>query len=68
MYLITPEKRHGYIGELIKNNKQSLFIFWVENDAQIRRFKDGVVLEDQQGLFEVIEMVIRHENRNGIQR
>ena len=68
MYLITPEKRHGFIGELIVNNKHSLFIFWVENDAEIRRFEKKVVAEDPHRLFEIMEMVIRHENRNGIQR
>jgi hypothetical protein len=45
-----------------------LFIFWVENDAEIRRFEKKVVAEDPQRLFEIMEMVIRHENRNGIQR
>lgn len=68
MYVKTPEKRHGFIGELITNNKHSLFIFWVENDAEIRRFEKKVVAEDPQRLFEIMEMVKRHENRNGIQR
>lgn len=68
MYVITPEKRHGFIGELITNNKHSLFIFWVENDAEIRRFEKKFVSEDPHRLFEIMEMVKRHENRNGIQK
>lgn len=68
MYLLTPEKRIGFIGELIVNSKYSLFIFWVENDAEIRRFEKKVVTDEPQRLFEIMEMVKRHENRNGIQR
>lgn len=68
MYLITPEKKHGFIGELIASNKHSLFIFWVENEAEIRRFEKKAIAKDPQRLFEIMEMVIRHENRNGIQR
>lgn len=68
MYVITPEKRHGFIGELISSNKHSLFIFWVENDAQIRRFKKKCVAEDPQRLFEIMEMVIRHENRKRMEK
>lgn len=68
MYLITPEKRHGFIGELILSNKHSLFIFWVENDAEIRRFEKKFVSEDPHRLFEIMEMVKKHENRNGIQK
>lgn len=68
MYVITPEKRHGFIGELITNNKHSLFIFWVENDAEIRRFEKKVVAEDPQRLFEIMEMVIRLRKMNAVDR
>lgn len=46
MYLVTAEKKHGCIGELIRSNDKSLFIFWVENDAQISRFNEFVLAED----------------------
>lgn len=68
MYLITPEKRLGRIGELIKNNKQSLLIFWVENDAQIRRFNEFVLAETPQKLFEIIEWEINYESWKRMER
>lgn len=66
MYLITPEKKHGYIGELIKNNKTSLFVFWIDNETQLKRFRDGCIAENPQELFEIIDAVVKHENRKRI--
>lgn len=62
MYLVTAEKKHGCIGELIRSNDKPLFIFWVENDAQIRRFNEFVLSENPQKLFEIIEWETKHES------
>lgn len=53
--MVTAEKKHGCIGELIRSNDKPLFIFWVENDAQIRRFNEFVLAENPQKLFEIIK-------------
>lgn len=55
-------KKHGYIGELIRSNDKPLFIFWIENDAQIRRFNEFVLAENAQKLFEIIEWETKYES------
>lgn len=65
MYLVTAEKKLGYIEELIKKDKP-LFIFWVENEEQISRFNEFVLAENPQKLFEIIEWETKHESRKRI--
>lgn len=61
MYFITKEKRSGSIGELKRNNKQSLFIFQIDNDAEARRFNSGYVAETLEKLFQIIDLVVKND-------
>lgn len=67
MYLLTTEKRVGYIGKLARSDQSFLFIFRVENETEIRRFQQKVVVEGLERLFEIIEMVVKHERGTRIQ-
>lgn len=40
MYLITAEKKVGYIGRLTRSEENFLYIFKVENETEIKRFNE----------------------------
>ncbi len=61
MYIITREKKGGSIAELKRNNKQSLFIFRIDNDAEARRFNSGHVAETLEKLFQIIDLVVKND-------
>lgn len=55
-------------GVLIKNKRTTIQIYQLQNETDEKRFKDGVVVETPQEVFEIIDWVIRYENRGRIQR
>ncbi len=67
MYLITTEERVGYIGKLARNDQKFLYIYQVNNETEIKRFQQKVVVEGLERLFELIEMVVKHERGTRIQ-
>lgn len=55
-------------GVLIKNKRTTIQIYQLQNETDEKKFKDGVVVETPQEVFEIIDWVIRYENRGRIQR
>lgn len=55
------------MGKLARNDQKFLYIYQVNNETEIKRFQQKVVVEGLERLFEIIEMVVRHERGTRIQ-
>lgn len=68
MFLVTPEmsdkvKRQGFY----ITKEKSIFIYEIESNAELKLFKDGVVCDDLEEVFFIIERV-KNANRGRIQK
>lgn len=45
-------------GQLARNDQKFLYIYQVNNETEIKRFQQKVVVEGLERLFEIIEMVV----------
>lgn len=67
MYLITAEKKVGYIGRLTRSEENFLYIFKVENETEIKRFNEKIVVYSVFELLNFIERVCENEKWKRIQ-
>ena len=61
MYIATPEKKNGYLVGTLFTRKKQINIYYLLNETDARRFRDGVICYDIEGIFEILEFVKKHD-------
>ena len=61
MYIATPEKKNGFLVGTLFTRKKQINIYYLLNETDARRFRDGVICYDVEGIFEILEFVKKHD-------
>lgn len=64
MYVLSEQKVNGVcMGLLLRKNKPSLRVYYVANDTDRKRFKEGLWLRDTADLLMVLKEIAYNEKR-----
>lgn len=62
--MLTKERKKGsLIGSLFVKNGD-IFIYRIESEQDLKRFSKGVVAYNLDEIFNVVDRVVKHENRH----
>ena len=67
MYLITEEKKQGGLAGALHLQNKEVRIYYILGNMDLKRFQDGIICEDINQVFEILEKVLRYANRDRIQ-
>lgn len=57
MFLLTKEKKPVEVEGFLMTKRGRIYIYRIENDREIKLFKDGVLVENLAELWEIVEEI-----------
>ena len=67
-FLISSEKRKGAVVGTLFVNGGEINIYRIWNKTRLNNFRDGVIVESLDLVFEILEGIVRDGKRRGMER